>query len=148
MIPVPFAAEHGNRIVRLDSGHQDAGAPVPFLIESAAVAPAGAEGDCAFDRLRLVLTWTAAAAVTVTPILDGAPLPASAHTVELQSATERRSRVYELVLRRRSVSGHSYALRGTWLAVRIEGTAGDGDLIVDPSVIEFEVLTPTQQRPA
>lgn len=151
MIPLPYAAEAGgNRIVQLDTGHQDAGEPLEFVVESAAVAPAGVSGDCAFDRLRIVLTWSAACSLTVTPVLDGVELVESAHGIVLAAGATpaaRQSKSYELVLRRVSASGSTYALRGTWLAVRIEGTVESaGDVILDPSVLEYEVLTPTQER--
>lgn len=148
MIPVAFAAEAGNRIVQLDTGYQDAGEAVPILLESAAVAPGGITGDCAFDRVRLTLTWSAAATLTVTPILDGVALAASAHTLTLAASAARQSEVFELVFRRAATSGSTYALRGTWLAVRIEGERSTaGDLIVDPAVLEYEVLSPTQEQP-
>lgn len=147
MIPVAYAAA-GNRIVRLDCGHQDAGEPINFSIESAAVAPAGVDGDCAFDRLRQVLTGTAAATITITPLIDGVPVPEAAHTIQLEATEDRASRVFELILRRHAASGSTYGLRKTWFAIRIEGTAVPGDLIIDPASLEVEVLTPTHRRPS
>lgn len=147
MIPVAFAAERGNRIVRLDAGHEDAGSDIDFMVETAAVAPAGVSGSCAFDRVRLVVTWSAEVTLTITPVLDGVELDES-HVLALDAGSERQTKVYELVLRRVSSRGSTYDVRGTWLALRIEGTvASDGDVIVEPAVLEFDVLTPNQNRP-
>jgi hypothetical protein len=147
MIPVAFSAERGNRIVRLDSGFTDAGSSLTFSLESAPLAPAGVEGDCLFDRLRLVLTWSAGATLTVTPLLDGVVISESAHQIVLPPFANRQSEAFELILRRKGSSVHTYGLRGTWFAVRLEGTVSSvGDMIVDPSTLEYEVLTPTQEQ--
>lgn len=145
MIPRSFAVEAGPRILQLDTGHQDAGADIDLRVTTGAVAPAGPSGDCAFDRVRLSLTWTAAVTLTITPILDGEDLDET-HILALDAQAARASKVYELVLRRVSTSGRSYGVRGTWLALRIEGTMADGDLFIDPAVLEYEVLTPSQTR--
>lgn len=147
MIPRAFAAGDGDTILRLDTGHEDAGEPIAFRVETAAIAPAGVEGDCAFDRVRLTITWTAPVTLTVTPILDGTPITESTHTIALASSASRVSKVFELVLRRVSARNIAYALRGTWLSLRIQGTAAAGDLIIDPAMVEFEVLSPTHTRP-
>lgn len=146
MIPVAYTAEAGNRILRVGVGHEDAGVPLAFRVLTAAVAPAGASGDCAFDRIRLAVTWSADAVVTVTPVLDGEPI-AESHVLTLPAGEQRRSKVYELVLRRVSPRGSTYAVRGTWLALLIEGVVESaGDVIFDPATLEYEVLTPTQER--
>lgn len=148
MIPQAFAAERGNRIVRLDSGHDDAGAPIAFEVESAAVAPAGVGGDCDFDRVRLVVTSSAPATLSITPVLDGEALDGSRHTITLPAAPREQTRVYELVLRRVSSSGRTYGVRGTWLSLRIAGTlSGGGRISIEPAQVDFDVLSPTQERP-
>lgn len=151
MIPHAFAAEaNGGRILRLDAGHEDAGAPVAFRATSAAVAPAGVEGDCLFDRLRLVVTWSADATLTVTPLLDGRPVHEAMHMIVLERAGAgvQSSQAYELVFRRSSASGRVYGLRGTWFALRIEGTQdSEGEVFIEPSSLTYEVYTPTQERP-
>lgn len=144
MIPVAYTAEAGPRLLRVGAGHEDLGEPVEFHVESAAVAPAGVSGDCDFDRVRLVVTWSGSATLIVTSVLDGEPLKET-HVLALPHAERRRSEPYELVLRRASTAGSSYSVRGTWFALRIEGHAA-GPLFVEPSTLEYEVLTPTQGR--
>ena len=147
MIPVAFAAERGGRVARLDSGYTDAGEPLELLLECAPVAPAGAGGDCLFDRLRVVFTWSAEVSLTVTPVLDGVAIEESAHQIDLTASTDRQSQVFELILRRKEASVHTYGLRGTWFAVRIAGTVlSMGDMIIDPLTLEYEILSPTQEQ--
>jgi hypothetical protein len=74
-------------------------------------------------------------------------VPEAAHTIRLEASDDRVSRVFELILRHRAASGSTHALRKTWFALRIEGVAAPGDLIIDPASLEVEVLTPTQGRP-
>lgn len=148
MIPAAFAGEVGNRIIRLDSGHQDLGGAVDFEVETGAVAPAGVDGDCGFEGVRLVFTWELAAAVTitVTPILDGAAIATAAQTIELPVSAERTSEPFELIFRRKTAGGYRFQCQGTWFAVRLEGTKADGEIFVDPAVLLYEVLTPSHAR--
>ncbi len=150
MIPMAFGAG-GNRILRLDTGHQDAGEPLNASITTGELAPAGASADCTFERLYLTLTHTAACELLVTPILDGVALPET-HSIELQPEMERRSRVFDLPLSRvlevGGVEAYRYALRGTWIAFRLEtvGGIGEGDLIFDSLDVRFTVETPSKER--
>lgn len=148
MIPAAFAGETGNRIIRLDSGHQDLGGVLDFELETGAVAPAGVNGDCGFEGVRLVFTWKLAAAVTitVTPILDGEAIVAAAQTVDLPVSASERSEPFELIFRRKSAGGYRFQCQGTWFALRIEGTKADGEIFVDPAVLLYEVLTPSHAK--
>ena len=154
MIPAAFlGSANGGEIYAVDQGPTDAGVDIPVRMRTNPFAPAGASFDCTFERIYLTLTWSMDCVLLITPILDGTLLDEESWTVTLRrpASTKRQSRVFEKMLRRtkRSTIPYMYALRGTWFALLIEtmGPLGEGDLIVDQAVLEFEPLEPTA-RPA
>jgi hypothetical protein len=145
--PAVFAgAADGGGIYRLDdSAHLDGVTPIELRVETGTVAPGGISADHAFDWIRLGVTHTAAATLKVTPLVDGDPVPGAAFAISLEAQSKRTSVAFERAIRA-SVEGglRTYAPRGTWIAVLIEGMRlGAGDLILDSVDVDYEVLTPT-----
>ena len=112
----------------------------------------GASMDCIFDRLYLTLTWSMDVILRMTPILDGVALGRIGldhHPDPSRHPGERRSEVFEQVMRRTSTGAvpYKYALRGRWFALQVEvdGLMTPGDLIVDQAVLEYDPVRPTQR---
>ena len=126
-IPSAFvgSAENGAIFV-LNTGNSDAGENIPVRVQSNPLAPAGPSADCTFDRLFLTFTWSIGVVLKVTPIVDGEALEDASYQITLDrpDTRQRRSRVFERILRRVAYRGNiesfKYVPRGTWFAVRIE----------------------------
>jgi hypothetical protein len=146
VIPRAFLGERdGPGIYELDRGHSDDGAAIEVRAESRPLGPAGPDGDCSFDRLYLMVTWSMAATLRVTPLLDEEPLPW--FDLELTGGAARKTAIFERELAMEK-DGYMAALRGTWFAVRIEtvGSLGAGDLILDGAQLDFTILEPSKTR--
>jgi hypothetical protein len=145
MIPLTFVGSaSGGGVYRVDFGSTDGGEPIYVQAETNAIAPGGPGADHSFDWLRVTVSNTMAASVIVTPMLDGQPLTAAAFTLTLPARTERRSTVFERLIRL-DVGGRTYAPRGTWLSVRFVVPAlAAGDLILDDVEVEYDITTPTK----
>lgn len=122
---------------------------------SARVAPSGPRRESVFAQLELIVTYSMASVIRITPILDGVAYDGSGDTtdesvdieLEAQDARVTQKFLIELVVPiivsavRRGVN----AMRGTWFQAKVE-TVGDlaaGDLIFDINTLEYEPSTDT-----
>ena len=139
----------GGDIYELHSGHSDLGRSYPVLIRTNPLAPAGADMDCAFDRLYITLSWNTTATIRVSVIVDGEPvastLQAASFTVARPASGNIVRKVFRHVLRQQ-VRGYTQGLRGTWFSVELSADVGNaGDLFVEQFDLEFQPLGPTKE---
>lgn len=153
-----LGAGAGGTLHRWGAAPTDDGAPVVVRQETARFAPAGVGGEAIFTALIPVITYTAAATVRFTPIVDDVELTSAAVEVVLtQPANGRRTRYRQelglsIPLVRDNVDRGRFAVRGVWCQVRVEILTAIGlDALGTPGVVlleggelEYEVVGVTQ----
>lgn len=119
------------RLYRFGEASDDAGTPVAGRFETNRIAPAGIGGEAIFTALVLSVVHTAAVTVRMTPIVDdvvydGVSAPDAVIEVTLPQPLSGARTWYrkEFGLSQPWVVGGTdrgrFALRGTWLQLRIE----------------------------
>ena len=173
-VPVAFFGSSDSLYVA-DNGRLDSSNPIPLLVRTRPVAPAGAAMDCVFDRLFLALTWYQwpddphrqaddTVALTVTPIVDGRQLDPCAKTWDLArpQGAGGESAVLEHVLREqryrtpRRIPIHggpvtepaplTLAPRGTWVSFLVESPRVRGRLVLERLEVEWELARASKRR--
>lgn len=137
------------RLFELHSGHSDLGQPYKMLMRTNPLAPAGADMDCAFDRIYITLGWNTTATVKVTVIVDGMVVASSLQSATFQVTRPVSGQVKRQVFRhvlRQQVRRYTQGLRGTWFSVQLEADVGmAGDLFVEQIDLDFQPLGPTKE---
>lgn len=143
----------GTDLLEAVSGYDDDSAAYAVSIETNAVAPGGASGECIFTALYLALdrSNTTDVGLVVTPVLDGddlAPVALALAGTGGQVLSEVRKIPLSVpYVDAQGTEQGRYAPRGAWLAVRIESDPAaplvDGDLAFLGAALEYRLVRET-----
>lgn len=128
--------------------HQDDGVAFQARALSDPVAPAGLHGECIFPAFWLTVTHTMAVTLRVTPYVDGVAL--ETRDIALTTKATLTTETFELGLTV-PLGGSRSAPRGARFAAKVETLVGGapsiatGDLRLDQSLLEYEVVRETRQ---
>lgn len=142
-----FGQKDGNTLYRADQGSSDAGAAYTVIAKPRPVAPAGAGGECIFRSIYLVVTYSMACVLRVTPILDGQEFAAEAKDIALTAQPTPVTQRFQIglsvgVADSTGTEAIRLAMRGAWFTVKIEtvGALGDGVLELEGIELEYKVV--------
>lgn len=147
--------DHGMWIRLFQASHLDDEFPVNACLVSRELIPAGVGGECLFKKLYLNLTYTTAATVIITPIVDGEVIEEEAKTLYINTVGNRIVDRFEVDLTRgyddAGVEQFRYGMRGTYFQVRVcvVDTGGTGRVEIDGVALKYTVAreTHTWARP-
>lgn len=161
MSEVAIYAGQGNgpKLYGLFSTNKDDATDYTLRLENADFYPAGMGNEAIFPVCWLMLSWTMAVTVRVTPILDGVVYDGTGDTTDerltfaVTAQTDRKTQTFEIPLTRPlldSVDGVTeigrLAMRGERIRLRVETTGAlgtTGDLIVEGCLLEHEAVVGT-----
>lgn len=149
----------GAKVFLSREGATDDGTGFTVYAKTRPVELAGASGEAIFSALFLVVTWTMAVALRVTPIVDGVAYDGTngttdeRQTVTLDAQTTRKSETFLLPTMRRlldpvdpDITMSRYFMRGTRFQALVESVdeLGEGTLIFDGLDLEGKAVTDTK----
>jgi hypothetical protein len=146
------------------ASHFDDGQPVPGCLVTRELMPAGAGGECLFQKLYVVVTATTQGTLQVTPILDGKYLSEERRYIQLLDfdpddpdalppSGQAQTKRYEIDLTRGYGNPElwRYGYRGTYWQVEVCATdySGQGRIEIDGVFVRYTVVreTHTWARP-
>lgn len=140
-----YFAGNGSGVYKGAQGTDDNGTAILVRMETNALAPAGASGECVFNEVEMSFTrfnetdWT----FTATPIVDGVAL--QGQDVTLAGVANPVTEVVTLDLAQEYLIGgvaqSTFHPRGAWLALLLEATAApDKDVIVEGVEMDYDIV--------
>lgn len=140
-------------------GTTDDGTAFGVYAKTRPIQPGDTSGETVFSAFFLAITWTMAAVIRVTPIVDGIAYDGTGdttderRTITLTAQDTRKSQTFLLPMMRRlldpvdpDITISKFFFRGTRVQALIEtiGELGDGDLIFDEVVVEAKPVLDTK----